>query len=373
MQVPEIRTSMKLSPSPLRSLVRLALPLAAAGGLLGASAGLTAPAQAAAVRPAAFTWHAFKLINGWQSASVPLLVTGTPAWALHDGVIYLRGAVKNPASSVSEEFARLPVQARPARTLYLEDYSTAEAPGSVRIGSDGSVNAFGASSTQFTALGNISFPLGSITPHKLALKNGWVSENSQYGTGDPAYSVSGGVVYLSGSMASGKVGWAAVVLPKAARPAHVMYVLVYTYAGAAGLLTINPNGKVVATGSGAHGYTSLAGISYPVASTKWHNFTLTASWKSADSQYHTGSPAYVVINGVVYVGGGLTGTKALDGLWTELPAAIQPSTQVFAEVDAGGTFGSVDFAQNYGIVNSSPVANSMKFTSLAALEYPPSA
>jgi len=364
---------MNLSSSSLRSLARLSLPLATAFGLLAGSAALAGPALASAAGPAAFTWHTFKLINGWQSASSPQLVTGTPAWALHDGVIYLKGAVKNPAQTGEEGIATLPAYARPARNLYIADYDQAATAGALEISTSGSIDVFGSNSENFASLGNISYPLGSITPHKLTLKNGWASENADYSSGNPAYSISGGIVYLSGSMAHGKPGWAAAVLPKAARPAHVMYVLVYTFGGDSGLITIYPNGKIIASGADATSYTSLANISYPVASTKWHAFTLIDNWKSADPTYHTGAPSYVVINGVVYVGGAMTGTKAPNGFWTPIPTAVQPPAQVFAEVDMGGAPGEVDFAESDGLASSASFSNAKKFTSLASIAYPLSA
>ncbi len=153
-----------------------------------------------------------------------------------------------------------------------------------------------------------------------------------------------------------------------------MYVLVYNNEGAAGVVKVYPSGKIVPTGGAASTYTSLANISYPVASIKWHNFKLTAGWKSADPAFHTGSPAYAVINGVVYVGGALNDQKASSGLWTSIPASIQTSDQVFVEVaTTGSTTGSADFAENDGLAGSTPVANAQQFTSLAGIAYPLSA
>ena len=76
----------------------------------GSAAAVAAPAhaRAGAAVTSKFTWHAFKLLNGWGSASVPKLKTGTPSWALRGGVIYLRGAVKVTTTEKKSTFATLP-------------------------------------------------------------------------------------------------------------------------------------------------------------------------------------------------------------------------------------------------------------------------
>lgn len=61
-----------------------------------------------------------------------------------------------------------------------------------------------------------------VTWHKLTLINGWTSSQNVYGTGNPRYAISGGVVYLSGSLHAG-TSTSFAVLPKAARPAHWLY------------------------------------------------------------------------------------------------------------------------------------------------------
>ena len=100
---------MKPLPSLLFRPARLIFPAAVLLTVLGATAAAAAPAHvtppragvhSAPARPgtvpklATLTWNPLTLANGWQSASTSSLVTGTPAWAMHNGVIYLRGAVK---------------------------------------------------------------------------------------------------------------------------------------------------------------------------------------------------------------------------------------------------------------------------------------
>jgi hypothetical protein len=127
-------------------------------------------------------------------------------------------------------------------------------------------------STQLTGSGTINT---SVTFHPITLVNGWVSENSTYGTGNPNVGVVSGVVYLSGSLAQPTPGIQQfATLPLAYRPAHTLYINVYTFNGTTGTLYITKNGFIsaaaanVTAGCGgsrnsAQCYTSLAAVSYP--------------------------------------------------------------------------------------------------------------
>lgn len=110
----------------------------------------------------------------------------------------------------------------------------------------------------------------AITWHTLTLLHGWKSSQGQYGTGNPGYSVSNGIVYLSGSLhqASGTKDQFAT-LPKGARPTHDLYITVYTYDGTSGTLYIGANGVLDAyslTAADARDFTSLAAVSFPTSS-----------------------------------------------------------------------------------------------------------
>jgi hypothetical protein len=107
-----------------------------------------------------------------------------------------------------------------------------------------------------------------ITMHGIALKNGWVSAQSTYNTGNPSYTVQNGIVYLTGSVFQPTPGSDYVgLLPKSARPKHNLYLSVYTVDATEGTLLIEPSGKIFAYGASSdtdsEDYTSLAGISYP--------------------------------------------------------------------------------------------------------------
>jgi hypothetical protein len=111
----------------------------------------------------------------------------------------------------------------------------------------------------------------TVTLQKLTLVNGWVSENSVYGTGNPSAGVSNGVVYLSGSLGQPTPGSSTfTILPPADRPVHDLYVTVYTNGDTSGTLFIANDGTVeaysgTACGSGdtSQCFTSLATVSFP--------------------------------------------------------------------------------------------------------------
>src|ERR1700722_990977 len=198
MQFVRRRTSMKSLASLLRP-ARLIIPAAIALSLLGGTAAAaapagtsTAPVRSAPAAPASFTWHALHLLNGWESASGRHLATGTPAFALHDGVIYLRGAIKQPVSDGSETFATLPTYARPTHGLYIQAFTLRAAPGVLFIGQDGTLDAYDGKADTFTSLGAVSFPSARAAAHRLKLLNGWTSSQSPYKTGNPSYAISGG-------------------------------------------------------------------------------------------------------------------------------------------------------------------------------------
>jgi hypothetical protein len=352
----------------LRS-ARLVVPAAAALSMIGGTSALAAPAKTPATVP--FAWHTFTLVNGWESASNSNLRTGTPSWATHDGVMYFRGAIKNPAAAPDAEVARLPVSARPARRLYIEVYTSGGAPGTLIVYSNGEVDAFNGDSNAFTSLAGVSYPLASIKPHSLKLEHGWVSDQAIYGSGNPGYAISRGVVYLSGSLHGGTKP-VALVLPKAARPPHEMYRSVYTSDGSTGTVAIRPNGQVQLFGASAADFTSLAAISYPVTGAKWHSFFLTGAWKSGASRFHSAAPAYTTINGVVYLTGTMYQTTGANVHWANIPAAVRPAALSYFEVNVvTGATGTVSIFA-IGRVDSTPFADARAGTSLGGLSYPAS-
>ena len=108
----------------------------------------------------------------------------------------------------------------------------------------------------------------------LSLINGWASENGAYGTGNPKVSEQNGIVYLSGSLAQSSPGSSEfAILPLSFRPAHNLYITVYTNGDTSGTLYITSSGAMEAysapscgSGNTAQCFTSLATVSFPVNS-----------------------------------------------------------------------------------------------------------
>jgi hypothetical protein len=108
----------------------------------------------------------------------------------------------------------------------------------------------------------------------LSLINGWASENGTYQTGNPKVAEQSNIVYLSGSLGQSTPGSDEfAVLPSSFRPAHNMYITVYTNGDTSGTLYIGHNGEMEAYSPGSCGsgntaqcFTSLATVSFPVNS-----------------------------------------------------------------------------------------------------------
>jgi hypothetical protein len=108
----------------------------------------------------------------------------------------------------------------------------------------------------------------------LSLINGWASENGTYQTGNPKVAEQNNVVYLSGSLGQSTPGSSTfAILPSSFRPAHNLYITVYTNSDTSGTLFIGHDGTMEAYASGTCGsgnsaqcFTSLATVSFPVNS-----------------------------------------------------------------------------------------------------------
>lgn len=108
----------------------------------------------------------------------------------------------------------------------------------------------------------------------LPLINGWASENATFASGNPKVAEQSGIVYLSGSLHQPTAGTDQfATLPSSFRPAHNMWITVYTVSDTSGTLYIGHDGTMEAFASGACGsentaqcFTSLAGVSFPINS-----------------------------------------------------------------------------------------------------------
>jgi hypothetical protein len=291
-------------------------------------------------------------------------------------VVYLSGALRQPAAG-SDEFARLPKAARPVRLSYITVYTLDASTGDLIVSPNGNLRVYsipGGNARVFTSLASVSYPAASMARHKLFTVNGWASAQPIYGTGDPSYSISGGVVHLSGS-ALRQTGLSTLLsyLPHAAWPNHYMYVTVYTADGTIGEFVLQPgDGEMQAVGSNASSFISLAGVSYPVAKTAWHKLTLLHGWKADHGLTNTGDPSYAVIGGVVYLAGTLHQLAGGSTEFAVLPRGARPAHTVFIK-----TYHS--FATAVGVriepsgkmfAFSSPASTAQGLTSLAVISFP---
>jgi len=115
----------------------------------------------------------------------------------------------------------------------------------------------------------------NLSFHKLTLRNGWEPAPKAYDAGTPSYTISNGIVYLSGGIFQPVQGNAEfAVLPKGARPATNLFITVSVGEGLSnvGTLFISPKGVMevyeTPTGQGtpAADFTALGGVSFPLGS-----------------------------------------------------------------------------------------------------------
>lgn len=372
----------------VRSLA-IAVPMMAIVSVLGGgayaaaeNAGLTAARSIQGTRIAshgpgsqpgasALRWHKLTLLDGWKS-SQGVYDTGNPSYAISGGVVYLSGSI-HQASGTDNVFAILPAAARPTRWLYLTVYTYFGTSGTLLIRPGGAMSAYSTPSgnaTGYTSLAAVSFPTAAIARHKLTLINGWTSSQGTYDTGDPSYAIKGGVVHLSGSLHGGTTtlfAW----LPSAARPARVIYRVIYTFAGTSGFLVIYPNGQMLATGGSAAQFTSLAAVTFPTPAITRHKLTLINGWASDQHFYNTGDPSYAVIGGVVYLYGSVQQPSGSSDQFAVLPLAARPAHNLYITVYTGGGNGTLRIEPNGHILAySSPSAGARVLTVLTTVSYP---
>ena len=346
------------------------LAVAAAAAGLALSAG--AASASAAVPAIGVTWHRITGINGWHSAE-SRYSTGNPSWAVEGAVVYLSGSIMR-SGGTSTLFGVLPAQARPGHKLWITVYTLDDSTGTLTIYPSGQMYASSMPSGNapgFTSLAAVSFPARSSAHTPLTLVNGWHSEQSAFQSGDPSDTVKGGVVYLSGSLATSGSNDQFAALPRAARPAHVEYITVYTYGGTHGTLELDPNGAAFAYSGSTTSFTSLAGVSYPVASAVRHRLTLRNGWHSEQGVWNSGDPAYSVSGGVVYLSGSLA-TAGTNEAFAVLPAGVRPAHDLYIKVYTfDNSAGTVLIEPNGVLLAYGPGAvNARKFTSLAAISFP---
>jgi hypothetical protein len=312
-------------------------------------------------------WHRLTLRNGWAS-SQSQYGSGDPAVAVQRGIVYLSGSM-HQASGTSTQFATLPRGFRPRHNLWLPVYSFSGTEGSIEIAATGQMYAFGGDVTAYTSLAGISYPVTSVRMHNLGLVNGWTSSQGQFNSGNPAAGIQGGVVYLAGSMhAVSATGNLFATIPAGLRPAHNMFVPAYTFDGAPGGIAVSLAGRMFAYGHADGDYTSLAGISYPVTSMRLHNLSLVNGWTAAQTVLG-GRPTAGIQNGIVYLTGAIRQPSGTSTRFATLPRALRPAHNLWLPIfTAPGVIGSIEIAHNgqmfaFGI-------DAHNYSGLAGISYP---
>ncbi|MCW2935162.1 MAG: hypothetical protein JWM19_6124 [Actinomycetia bacterium] len=330
--------------------MRMIRPFGAARRLVAVSAavltvgiGVVAGAPAAHASSCGWTggWAPVTLENGWVSEQ-SAYDTGDPSYCLEaDGMVYLSGSIAQ-TSGTNATFGYLPLAERPAHEIYLDVYTLNSTYGVLRIDPSGLMEAYFGSVTGYTSLAGVSFPSASFAQTGLMpLQNGWESAQSVYNTGDPAFSISNGIVHLSGSLyrpagtpANFSPDWAAAILPSSDSPSDNCFGPdVYTFGGGIWPFTLSESTIYGASAS----YTSLAGISYPAPSMPWHSLALL---NGTPSTFCNTPPSYFSTANVVYLTGYLTVPSGFNGEFAVLPAANRPTHTLYmiaSNAGAGST------------------------------------
>jgi hypothetical protein len=141
--------------------------------------------------------------------------------------------------------------------------------------SQGPIHTLQVAHSQGTVHNTASNLTAGVSWNTVVLQNGWVSSNASFASGNPKVALQSNVVYLSGSLhQSSGTSPVFAFLPSTFRPAHNMWITVYTYGGTSGTLFIGKDGTMEAFSSSscsasqnsAQCFTSLATVSYPINS-----------------------------------------------------------------------------------------------------------
>ena len=283
-------------------------------------------------------WAPMTLVNGWVSEQ-NAYNTGDPSYCLEaDGMVYLSGSIAaSSGTPASETFATLPPAERPAHEIYLDVYTENGTYGILRIDTDGTMEAYGGSANGYTSLAGVSFPAAGFSQTGIMpLENGWQSAQNIYNTGDPSYSISNGIVHLSGSMyrpagppPTFSYDTIPGMLPPQALPQDpddCFDALTYTYGGSMGGVGIdNSSGNLY--GFENYKYTSLAGINYPGPGTAWQSMTPLNGVQ--ENECAPSGPAYYLSGNVVYLDGTMQLPPGFDGEIAVLPPAARPTHSLY--------------------------------------------
>jgi len=356
----------------------IAAPVAAIA-LAAAFGAATVPGASASIRPAC-GWQSLYLQNGWQSAD-SAWNSGDPVYCVDNGVVYLGGSLTQPTAG-PDEFAKLPPQALPTSSLYLSVYTYEGSPGTLHIGSDGSMSVWDddipGRAGEFTSLAGISFPLAGTSLQQLPLNPAWQSAGSTWNTGDPSYVIGNGIVHLAGSATitdiTNPATWF-LQIPNAMAPDRCVETNVYTFGSTVGTLLANQTDDMYFETGGDLSdqvkYISLAGVAYPAHGAIWTPLNLQTGWTTGVGDCQTGwMPSYTVIDHIVYLSGAVIksqpGASTLIGT---LPATARPQHDLFLTVSTGQNALGALHITPAGLMFVSGGATQTSLTSLSGISF----
>ena len=298
---------------------------------LAALAGAATPASATprqeAGDPEGFA--TLTLENDWAPAGAG---TATPRVRLVHGIVELSGAMVDGTAPTA---FTLPSDLRPAKKVILAVGLCSGQNGRLVIKPDGraqvSAELPGSDPGCFTSLEGVSFALAPAGQVPLTLQHGWTGGPFQ--TRSPAAAVVGGVVHLSGVIATNGTDRHPFVLPPAMRPAATVFVPVDLCQAHDGRLRIGASGTVTVQAedsfAGAQCSTSLDGVTWVVRPAG--HTTLVLENGALARPRHTRTPRAGLMGGIVRLSGALQAGSS-TAIFT-LPPALWPSSVSYVQVD----------------------------------------
>jgi len=131
----------------------MAVAIVPATVLAGSAESGASVASSQATTP--LKWHVLVLTNGWSTTSPSRY--GSPAWAVSNGVVYLRGVVQG---GIGADLAKLPRGARPAHWLWITYVTSGPTTSGMLIRPTGLISLFGPGDAKtFSSLSGVSFPV----------------------------------------------------------------------------------------------------------------------------------------------------------------------------------------------------------------------
>lgn len=300
-------------------------------------------------------------------------ITSTPQWvdfggthATHaftktpDGVVVLKGLLKNGNTATDTVIGTLPEGYRPSSRLIFVTTTNSNAEARLAIFPDGSLVASETDAAYFS-LSGISFLADNpsqtwITP---TFVNGWTNVNAVGGTWQTLRATKDAStrVHIQGDI---KQGTYTVNTPIATMPAAYMPAQFLLFSGKSDLATggfntfgVNPTGTAIVARGTSSAYLNTNTMYYPSTYAGWTDLTLKGGWAAfslvngtyAWPQYTKSADGIVTIKGLIKSGTVTSGTVIAT-----LPPGYRPAATLVFAVSQNYDFGRIDILSNGDIV-----------------------